>query len=173
MCHPCGPFTPPAQSHTPHSLLDWNRKNDGSKKGPKMRKHGIAVFGEDCQDCTRTGHLHKVKRSSRHAPSGSAKPAGLCCGPTRYSHCHTGSGGGKGRTPSPLRKHGRGPRSQAKTAVQRPPRARTRPCMRVTHVTARPGITLLAMAENHIRTSSMGFQCVVQCCYEQTAPSRT
>ena len=60
-----------------------------------------------------------------------------------------------------------------KTAVQRPPRARTRPCMRVTHVTARPGITLLAMAENHIRTSSMGFQCVVQCCYEQNAPSQT
>ena len=41
--------------------------------------------------------------------------------------------------------------------------------MRVTHVTARPGITLLAMAENHIRTSSMGFRCVVQCCYEQNA----
>ena len=45
--------------------------------------------------------------------------------------------------------------------------------MRVTHVTARPGITLLAMTENHIRTSSMGFQCVVQCCYEQNAPSQT
>ena len=27
------------------------------------------------------------------------------------------------RNPPPLRKHGRGPRSQAKTAVQRPPRA--------------------------------------------------
>ena len=29
----------------------------------------------------------------------------------------------KKRTPPPLRKHGRGPRSPAKTAVQRPPRA--------------------------------------------------
>ena len=28
-------------------------------------------------------------------------------------------------------------------------------------VTAMPGITLLAMAENHIRTNSMGLQCVV------------
>ena len=77
-------------------------------------------------------------------------------------------GGGGVLLPPPLRKHDRGPRSQAKTAVQRPPRARTRPCMRVTHVTARPGMTLLAMAEHHIRTSSMGFQCVVQCCYECT-----
>ena len=41
------------------------------------------------------------------------------------------------------------------------------------YVTAMPGITLLAMAENHIRTSSMGFQCVVQCCYQQNAPSQT
>ena len=29
------------------------------------------------------------------------------------------------------------------------------------YVTAMPGITLLAMAENHIRTNSMGLQCVV------------
>ena len=78
-------------------------------------------------------------------------------------------------TPPPLAqaRHGRGPRSPAKTAVQRSPRAQTRPCMRVTHVTARPGRTLLALAENHIRTSSMGFQWVVQCCYEQNAPSQT
>ena len=75
--------------------------------------------------------------------------------------------------PPPLRKHGRGPGSPAKTAVQRPPCAWTRPCMRVTHVTTRPGRTLLAMAENHIKTSSMGLQCVVQCCYEQNAPSQT
>ena len=45
--------------------------------------------------------------------------------------------------------------------------------MRVTHVTAMPGITLFAMDENHIRTSSMGLQCVVQCYYEQNAPSQT
>ena len=40
------------------------------------------------------------------------------------------------------------------------------------YVTVRPGVTLLAMAENHIKTSSMGFQCVVQCYYEQNAPSQ-
>ena len=34
-------------------------------------------------------------------------------------------------------------------------------------MTAMPGLTLLAIAENHIRTNSMGLQCVVQCCYEQ------
>ena len=29
------------------------------------------------------------------------------------------------------------------------------------------------MAENHIRTNSMGLQCVVQCCYEHHALSQT
>ena len=28
----------------PHSLLDWNHKTGGSKKGPKVRKHRVAVF---------------------------------------------------------------------------------------------------------------------------------
>ena len=41
--------------------------------------------------------------------------------------------------PSPLRKHGRGPKSQVKTAVQRPPRAYTRPCMRDTRDSNRAG----------------------------------
>ena len=27
-------------------LLDWNRKNDTSKKDGKVRKHGVAVFGQ-------------------------------------------------------------------------------------------------------------------------------
>ena len=27
-------------------LLDQNRKIDGSKKGPKVRKHGVSVFGQ-------------------------------------------------------------------------------------------------------------------------------
>ena len=39
---PCSP----AQSYKPHSSLDWNRKNDGSKKGQKVRRHGVAVFGQ-------------------------------------------------------------------------------------------------------------------------------
>ena len=42
-----------------------------------------------------------------------------------------------------------------------------------TYVTAVPGITLLAMAGNHIRTNSMGFQYVVQCCCEHNALSQT
>ena len=33
------------ESYKPHSLLDWNCKSDGSKKEPKVRKHGVAVFG--------------------------------------------------------------------------------------------------------------------------------
>ena len=40
------PFLHPAQSYKPRSLLDQNRKNDGSKKGPKVRKHGVSVFGQ-------------------------------------------------------------------------------------------------------------------------------
>ena len=39
--------------------------------------------------------------------------------------------------PTPLRKHGRVAKSQVKTAVQRPPRAKITPCMRATHVTAK------------------------------------
>ena len=42
-----------------------------------------------------------------------------------------------------------------------------------TYMPAMPGIILLAMAENHIRTDSMGLQCVVQCCYEHNALSQT
>ena len=35
-------------SYKPHALLDWNQKDDGSqkKKGPKVRKQGVAVFGQ-------------------------------------------------------------------------------------------------------------------------------
>ena len=32
---------------------------------------------------------------------------------------------------------------------------------------------MLVMAENHIKTNSMGLQCVVQRCYEQNAQSLT
>ena len=39
------PSCSPAHSHKPHSLLEWEHKNDVSKKGPKVRKHGVAVFG--------------------------------------------------------------------------------------------------------------------------------
>ena len=35
-----------ATNHILYSLLDWNRKNNGSKKAPKVRKHGVAVFGQ-------------------------------------------------------------------------------------------------------------------------------
>ena len=31
---------------TKHILLDWSRKNNGSKKDAKVRKHGVAVFGQ-------------------------------------------------------------------------------------------------------------------------------
>ena len=34
------------------------------------------------------------------------------------------------------------------------------------YMTAMPGIARLAMAENHIKTNSMGLQCVVQYCYD-------
>ena len=41
-----GPSCGPHNATTPHSPSDWNgRKNDGSPKGPKVRKHGAAVFG--------------------------------------------------------------------------------------------------------------------------------
>ena len=50
--------------------------------------------------------------------------------------------------PPPLRKHGRGPKCQVKTAVQRPSRAQTRPCMRATHVRAK-----------HARASQSMVQC--------------
>ena len=36
------------------------------------------------------------------------------------------------------------------------------------YMTAMPVLTMLAMAENHIKTNSIGFQCVVEYCYEQT-----
>ena len=61
----------------------------------------------------------------------------------------------QGCTPPPLRKHGRNPKSQVKTAVRCPPRASTRPCMRVivadayspmlrTYVTAMPGHNIVS-----------------------------
>ena len=40
------------------------------------------------------------------------------------------------------------------------------------YMTAMRGIAMLAMAKNHIKTNSMGLQCVVQCCYEQNAHSQ-
>ena len=46
LCHPYGPFLQPAQSYKPRSPLDWNRKNGGSKKDEKVRKHAVAVVGE-------------------------------------------------------------------------------------------------------------------------------
>ena len=42
-------------------------------------------------------------------------------------------------TPTPLNKRGRCPKSPGKTAVQHPPRAETRLCVRATHVTAKRG----------------------------------
>ena len=41
------------------------------------------------------------------------------------------------------------------------------------YVTAMPGIATLAMAENHIKSNSIGLQCVVQYCYEQNGQSQT
>ena len=38
---------------------------------------------------------------------------------------------------------------------------------------SKAGIAMLAMADNHIKTNSMGLQCVVQCCHEQNAQSQT
>ena len=32
------PFLQPAQTYKPHSLMDWNRKNNDSEKRPKVRK---------------------------------------------------------------------------------------------------------------------------------------
>ena len=43
---------------------------------------------------------------------------------------------------------------------------------RARYGTAMPGKAMLAMAENHIQTNSVGLQCVVQCCYEQNAQSQ-
>ena len=37
------------------------------------------------------------------------------------------------------------------------------------YVTAMPGIAMLAMAKNHIKTNRMGLQRVAQSCYEQNA----
>ena len=69
--HPHGPFLQPAQSYKSHSPLDWNRKNNGSKKGPKLRKHGVTVFGQ-AHVRTRVGRggcMHKSRGRGRVAPS--------------------------------------------------------------------------------------------------------
>ena len=34
------------KSYKPHSLLDWNRENDGSKKGAKVEGTRVTVFAE-------------------------------------------------------------------------------------------------------------------------------
>ena len=43
-------FTLPAActKHKPQSLLYWNRKIDGSKKGAKVRENRVAMFGQAC-----------------------------------------------------------------------------------------------------------------------------
>ena len=41
------------------------------------------------------------------------------------------------------------------------------------HATATPGIAMLAMADNHIQTNSVGLQRVVRGCYEQNARAQT
>ena len=83
--------------------------------------------------------------------------------------------------PPLLRKHSRSPKSPGKTAVH----AHPTPCLdksvlacdthdsKAWYATAMPRIAMLAVAENHIKTNSMGLQCVVQCRYEQNAQSQT
>ena len=46
LCHPHGPLPQPARRYKPHSRLDRKHKNDGSKTGPEVRRHGVAVFGQ-------------------------------------------------------------------------------------------------------------------------------
>ena len=62
-------------------------------------------------------------------------------------------------------------------ATSPPPLAQARPWSQKSRQnsgpTAMPGIAMLAMAKNHIKTDSMGLQCVVQCWYEQNAQSQT
>ena len=57
--------------------------------------------------------------------------------------------------------------------VDKPVLARGAHNSKARYVTATPGIAMLAMAQNHIKTNRMGLQCVAQCCYEQNAHLQT
>ena len=67
------PTCSPAQRYKPHSLSHWDRKNDGCQKGPKVRKHGVTVFG---QACVRTRGGGGSPRAL-NAGSSEAPPAGV------------------------------------------------------------------------------------------------
>ena len=43
---PTDPSCSPTQRDKPSALLDRSRKTDGSKKPPRVRTHGVAVFGQ-------------------------------------------------------------------------------------------------------------------------------
>ena len=57
--------------------------------------------------------------------------------------------------------------------LDKPVLARDTHASKARYMAATPGIAMLAVAEHHIQTNSGGWQCVVQCCDEQTAPSQT
>ena len=62
--HHSAPSCGPAQRYTPLSRLEWNRKTDGSKKRPKVQKHGAAVSG---QAHVRTGGGGRAGGGGAHA----------------------------------------------------------------------------------------------------------
>ena len=65
-------------------------------------------------------------------------------------------------------------RKVRKTTVRPGPGAWTRRCLRATRGTSQaPGVTTLAVAENHIKTNSSGLQYQAECCYEQEDSSQS
>ena len=69
LCHPYRPFLQPAENYKSHSLLDWNQKNNGCKKDPKVYQHRVAVFGQ-ARGRTRPGgrSAHLLYRRQSHTP---------------------------------------------------------------------------------------------------------
>ena len=65
------------------------------------------------------------------------------------------------------------PRSTPTPCVDKPVLERNTHTSKARYLTTMPGIAMLAMTENHITANRMGLPCVVQCCYEQNAPSQT
>ena len=70
--HPHGPVPQPSQRYKPHSLLDWTRENDGSKKTQKCGN-----MGPPCADKPAVGQGGEGKTAAEFSCSKTARFGGL------------------------------------------------------------------------------------------------
>ena len=72
-----------ATNHILCWILYWNRKNDGSKKSPKVRKHGVAVFGQ--ARVRKRGEGGRTKANGANPVPQNTPPASAAAAPSPHT----------------------------------------------------------------------------------------